>query len=60
MKIQPSIALTAASRLGLDPRTNRFHCPLVYHEGYSFADWPSTHTFPVRDKAKAANNHDAY
>eukprot|EP00525_Craspedostauros_australis_P002040 CAMPEP_0198124410 /NCGR_PEP_ID=MMETSP1442-20131203/39831_1 /TAXON_ID= /ORGANISM="Craspedostauros australis, Strain CCMP3328" /LENGTH=435 /DNA_ID=CAMNT_0043783795 /DNA_START=416 /DNA_END=1724 /DNA_ORIENTATION=+ len=37
----------ATSRLGLDPVTNRFHAPLVYHENYSFADWPPNHTFPM-------------
>jgi acetoin utilization deacetylase AcuC-like enzyme len=36
-----------ASKLGLDPTTNRFHAPLVYHERYSFADWPPNHTFPM-------------
>lgn len=53
----------AASRLGLDPCSNRFHAPIVYHEQYSFDDWPTTHTFPM-DKfdrtAKAlttTNNH---
>jgi len=42
-----SLDLIAASRLGLDPSINRFHSPLVYHENYSFADWPENHTFPV-------------
>lgn len=37
-----------ASRLGLDPRQNRFHAPLVYHKDYSVDDWPASHTFPVR------------
>jgi acetoin utilization deacetylase AcuC-like enzyme len=37
----------ATSRLGLDPTTNRFHAPIVYHEHYSFADWPPNHTFPM-------------
>jgi len=37
----------ASSRLGLNPSTNRFHAPLVYHEHYSFADWPPNHTFPM-------------
>ena len=36
-----------ASRLGLDPTHNRFHAPIVYHEHYSFADWPPNHTFPM-------------
>jgi acetoin utilization deacetylase AcuC-like enzyme len=39
--------VSAASRLGLDPLENQRHCPLVYHEDYSFADWPSSHTFPM-------------
>lgn len=37
----------ACSRKGLDPALNRFHAPMVYHEDYSFADWPETHTFPM-------------
>jgi acetoin utilization deacetylase AcuC-like enzyme len=37
----------ACSRLGLDPSTNLIHAPLVYHENYSFDDWPKTHTFPM-------------
>lgn len=37
----------SASHLGLDPSLNRFHAPMVYHEHYSFADWPSNHTFPM-------------
>ena len=37
----------AASRTGLDPAVNRFHAPIVYHENYSFADWPPNHTFPM-------------
>jgi len=35
------------SRLGLDPRQNRFHAPIVFHEDYSFHGWPESHTFPV-------------
>mmetsp|Transcript_24916 Transcript_24916/g.59165 ORF Transcript_24916/g.59165 Transcript_24916/m.59165 type:complete len:381 (+) Transcript_24916:3-1145(+) len=35
------------SNLGLDPATNRYHQPIVYHEHYSFDDWPTTHTFPM-------------
>lgn len=35
------------SRLGLDPRLNQFHAPIVYHEHYSFPDWPEKHTFPM-------------
>jgi hypothetical protein len=38
----------SASRLGLDPASNRFHAPIVNHENYSFSDWPENHTFPVR------------
>jgi hypothetical protein len=38
----------SASRLGLDPASNRFHAPIVNHENYSFSDWPANHTFPVR------------
>jgi acetoin utilization deacetylase AcuC-like enzyme len=37
----------AASRLGLDPSLNRFHAPIVYHENYSFDDWPPNYTFPM-------------
>jgi acetoin utilization deacetylase AcuC-like enzyme len=40
--------LIAASRSGLDPSLNRFHAPLVYHDGYSSVpDWPPKHTFPM-------------
>eukprot|EP00546_Thalassionema_frauenfeldii_P020437 CAMPEP_0178900378 /NCGR_PEP_ID=MMETSP0786-20121207/3441_1 /TAXON_ID=186022 /ORGANISM="Thalassionema frauenfeldii, Strain CCMP 1798" /LENGTH=486 /DNA_ID=CAMNT_0020571377 /DNA_START=75 /DNA_END=1532 /DNA_ORIENTATION=- len=39
--------LFTASKLGLDPSLNRFHAPLVYHDGYSCA-WPETHTFPMQ------------
>jgi acetoin utilization deacetylase AcuC-like enzyme len=45
----------AASRLGLDPSSNRFHAPIVYHEDYSFADWPSLHTFPMDKFARTAH-----
>jgi hypothetical protein len=41
---RPSLA---TSRFGLDPTSNRFHAPIVYHEHYSFADWPPNHTFPM-------------
>jgi acetoin utilization deacetylase AcuC-like enzyme len=41
----------AASRHGLDPAINRFHAPIVYHENYSFDNWPEKHTFPM-DKFK--------
>ena len=37
----------AVSRKGLDPMLNRFHAPIVYHEHYSFSDWPPNHTFPM-------------
>ena len=40
------------SNLGLDPATNRYHQPIVYHEHYSFDGWPATHTFPM-DKFSA-------
>ena len=39
--------LPLASRLGLDPSKNKFHAPLVYHENYSFQNWPPNHTFPM-------------
>lgn len=41
-----------ASRVGLDPASNRFHAPFVYHENYSFHDWPKGYTFPVRNCKK--------
>jgi hypothetical protein len=47
-----------ASRLGLDPSLNRFHAPLVYHENYSFADWPEHHTFPVSLSAHHPSSRD--
>jgi acetoin utilization deacetylase AcuC-like enzyme len=37
----------AASHLGLDPSQNTRHAPMVYHENYSFDNWPSSHTFPM-------------
>jgi hypothetical protein len=48
--VSSKLASLDASRLGLDPTLNRFHAPLVYHEKYSFEDWPKNHTFPVGDK----------
>lgn len=44
-----------ASRLGLDPTSNRFHQPIVYHENYSFANWPESHTFPMDKFARLAH-----
>jgi acetoin utilization deacetylase AcuC-like enzyme len=44
-----------ASRLGLDPMQNRFHAPIVYHERYSFADWPPHHTFPMNKFERIAH-----
>ena len=38
-----------ASRCGLEPAENTRHCPLVYHEQYSFEGWPENHTFPVSE-----------
>ena len=43
------------SRKGLDPALNRFHAPLVYHERYSFDDWPENHTFPMDKFARIAH-----
>lgn len=37
----------AASRLGLDPRKNTRHAPMVYHDRYSPTYWPPKHTFPM-------------
>jgi acetoin utilization deacetylase AcuC-like enzyme len=37
----------AASHLGLDPSKNTRHPPMVYHENYSFDNWPASHTFPM-------------
>jgi acetoin utilization deacetylase AcuC-like enzyme len=37
-----------AERLGLNPKTNKRHAPMVYHEQYSnVPNWPSNHTFPM-------------
>lgn len=44
---KPNIANFACSRVGLNPSINRFHAPIVYHEHYSFRNWPKTHTFPM-------------
>lgn len=46
-KLSKLAPLLKASRLGLDPSKNRFHAPTVYHENYSFSDWPPNHTFPM-------------
>ncbi|CAB9519604.1 Acetoin utilization protein AcuC [Seminavis robusta] len=38
----------SASRVpSLDPVKNHRHCPLVYHEDYSFDGWPPEHSFPM-------------
>ncbi|KAL3822178.1 hypothetical protein ACHAXA_008194 [Cyclostephanos tholiformis] len=37
----------AAARLGIDPRRNTRHAPMVYHERYSCPNWPVGHTFPM-------------
>ena len=42
-----SSSVLHASRFGLDPSKNRFHAPIVYHERYSFPDWPPAHSFPM-------------
>ena len=48
IRAQTALAeLFAASKMGLDPSLNRFHAPLVYHDGYS-CPWPETHTFPMQ------------
>jgi acetoin utilization deacetylase AcuC-like enzyme len=44
----------AASRLGLDPRINPHHAPVVYHENYSFDNWPENHSFPMNKFAATA------
>jgi acetoin utilization deacetylase AcuC-like enzyme len=44
-----------ASHYGLHPLKNEFSCPLVYHERYSFADWPENHTFPMDKFARIAH-----
>ena len=36
-----------AERLGINPTTNKRHAPMVYHEQYSFPNWPSNHAFPM-------------
>lgn len=43
------------SHEGLHPTLNRFHCPLVYHERYSFENWPESQTFPMDKFARLAN-----
>ena len=44
-----------ASRLGLDPLHNSYACPIVYHERYSFPEWPENHTFPMNKFERTAN-----
>lgn len=46
----------AASHIGLDPYSNRFHHPIIYHENYSFADWPPKHTFPMDKFARLGHS----
>lgn len=46
-QLSSSSSAFSASRLGFDPTQNQRHCPLVFHEDYSFADWPEEHTFPM-------------
>ena len=46
----------AVSRLGLDPLKNTYHHPIVYHEHYSFKDWPQSHSFPM-DKFKRLGHY---
>ena len=45
----------ACSRLGLHPQGNRFHAPIVYHENYSFPNWPASHTFPMDKFSRLAH-----
>jgi len=45
----------ASSHLGSNPSTNRFHQPIVYHENYSFTNWPPEHTFPMDKFARLAH-----
>mmetsp|Transcript_324 Transcript_324/g.568 ORF Transcript_324/g.568 Transcript_324/m.568 type:complete len:432 (+) Transcript_324:102-1397(+) len=53
-KTMESLGL-AASRLGRDPCHNHFAPPIVYHERYSFAGWPSHHTFPMQKFERIAH-----
>ena len=46
--------LLATSRYGLDPFTNTYHHPMVYHENYSFQDWPQNHSFSMDKFQKLA------
>ncbi|KAG7349293.1 deacetylase [Nitzschia inconspicua] len=43
------------SRFGLDPFQNKLACPFVYHEQYSFPEWPENHTFPMDKFARIAH-----
>jgi len=47
--------LNACSKLGLDPLKNRFHAPIVFHENYSFPNWPTEYTFPMDKFASLAH-----
>jgi len=49
-----SSSMLATSRCGLDPAMNRFHAPIVYHENYSFPNWPENHTFPMNKFSETA------
>ena len=45
----------ATSHLGLDPKQNTRHAPIIYHEHYS-CPWPSKHTFPMSKFRETANS----
>ena len=47
--------VSCSSRLGREPSQNTVHAPMVYHEQYSFADWPENHTFPMNKFKEIAN-----
>jgi len=50
------IATSTSQYKGIDPLSNKMHCPFVYHDGYSAVpDWPSKHTFPMMKFEKIAN-----
>ena len=59
-----SIDGLSAGKLGLDPRGNTRHAPMVYHERYSCPGWPDKHTFPMAKFERTAlsllNDPDEY
>ena len=46
----------ATSHIGLNPKQNTRHAPMVYHEHYSCPTWPAKHTFPMAKFTETYNS----